>query len=250
MGLFRKLFDFNQRTEPMSKEEIIKKTDKYIELDEKYYDKLYKEAERYDNLCENISYAFCSFSYSKRLKSLQKAVNYYDEKKNFYYSFGEAGKILFDESDFQHAIEPLQESEVKNEIAPFQEGFDYEYENFDFYNIDFNRDILKEYIENADQIKKHIEYEKYCSDRAGYEDEGHYQEALRIQKLYKRLPKDILKQIKSNDGILQSKLYKLFPDFSPSTIKREVEKLVSNNQISKEKKGSSYALYLNKNQNI
>lgn len=190
--------------------------------------------DKYENACSEAESAFYDmFDLSKRIKLLEKAISKYDEWKNFCYEKGDAGKRYFDDAYSVASKRPY--TPIERDLSGDYVG---EYENADFTNIEFLKSVLEYYVSHPDEAKAHLhdEYVFYC----GGPDE--YEFLMKVQSL----PKDLLKIIKQNDGIMQKDLYGMFDERMKSHIQKTIKELSAKNKIIAVKSGNSYMLTIRK----
>lgn len=204
-------------------EEEIYFEDHFLDHAEKLYDQFYDvcwtlEKDFYDN-----------FDLNHRIKMLEKAVQKYEKWKNFCYEKGNAGIAYFNENcdDIEKYPFPPVERDMNGEYVD-------EFETADFRNIDFLTDLLNEYKTNPEKSKSHLkeEYIYYCGGQKEYD--------LMLKR--ESLPKDLLKVIQKNSGILQKDLYPLFDAELKSIIPTTIKELAAANKITMTKSKNSYAL--------
>lgn len=187
----------------------------------------------YEDACEKVRQLFYSdFDLKHRIKALEKALQKFEEWKDFCYDKGDAGKKYFDDA-----------YSVYN--SPYVPGnrdmngdYKAEYENAEFCNADFLKSVLSVYTTKPDESAAHLleEHIFYCGGKEEYEF------MLKLQSL----PKDLLKVIKQNDGILQKDLYGLFDERLKSHIPKVVKDLSAKGKIISVKSGNSYMLRIKK----
>ena len=213
---------------------------KYVEIQEDddfedhYSYKADSLMDKYENACSEAESAFNNmFDLSKRVKLLEKAISKYEEWKNFCYEKGDAGKRYFEDAYSAASTHPY--SPIERDMSGEYIG---EYENADFTDIDFLKSVLEYYTSHPDEVKAHLhdEYIFYC----GGPDE--YEFLMKVQSL----PKDLLKIIKQNDGIMQKDLYGMFDERMKSHIQKAVKELSAKGKIIAVKSGNSYMLTIRK----
>ncbi len=190
--------------------------------------------DKYENACSEAESAFYDmFDLSKRINLLEKAISKYDEWKNFCYEKGDAGKRYFD--DAYSAASKRSYVPIERDMSGDYVG---EYENADFSNIEFLKSLLEYYASHPNESKAHLhdEYVFYC----GGQDE--YEFLMKVQSL----PKDLLKIIKQNDGIMQKDLYGMFDERMKSHIQKTINELSAKGKIIAVKSGNSYMLTIRK----
>ena len=219
-----------QHSDSPKKSKSFEEIEEEIYFEDHYMDKAESLSDQYDEICFNLECDFGEiFDLNKRIKMIEKAINKFNEWKDFCYSKGNAGRTYFDENYSPHS---------KNIFVPTERDFngDYvsEFETADFHNIDFLQDLLNEYITEPEKSKEHLKNEHifYCG---GLEE---YEFMLKKQSL----SKDVLKVIKKNEGILQKDLYSLFDKRLKSHIPKAVKELSASGKIIAEKSGNSYSL--------
>ncbi len=187
----------------------------------------------YEDACEKVRQLFYSdFDLKHRIKALEKALQKYKEWKDFCYDKGNAGKKYFDDaySVYNRPYIPGNRD--------MDGDYEAEYENAEFCNADFLKSVLSEYTTKPDESAAHLleEHIFYCGGKEEYEF------MLKLQAL----PKDLLKAIKQNDGILQKDLYGLFDERLKSHIPKVIKDLSAKGKIISVKSGNSYMLRIRK----
>lgn len=213
---------------------------KYVEMqkDDSFEDNYSYKADslmdKYEKACGEAESAFYDmFDLAKRIKILEKTISKYDEWKNFCYEKGDAGKRYFDDAYSAASKRPY--SPVDRDMSGDYVG---EYENADFTDIEFLKSILEYYTSHPDEAKSHLhnEYVFYCGGPEEYEF------LMKVQSL----PKDLLKIIKQNDGIMQKDLYGMFDERMKSHIQKAVKELSAKGKVIAVKSGNSYMLTIRK----
>lgn len=82
---------------------------------------------------------------------------------------------------------------------------------------------------------QYIEELKYMEDNM--------ERLLQVETIKKSLKNDVLNMIKENDGILQTTLYKTFPEELRQDVIEQITNLYHEKRITKEKSGRTYALH-------
>lgn len=183
---------------------------------------------QYEDVCENVSSTFYHmFDLNRRIKMLEKAIAKYNEWKNYCYDKGAAGIEYFDSSSAYSDNYYPMERDLSGDYI-------FEFDNREFCNIDFLKALHSEYISRPEESKKHLEDEKIYF----YGGPEKYAKYLKRQSL----PKEVLKVINGNDGILQKDLYPLFDDYLRNDIQKIVKDLIQKDKITAVKSGNSYML--------
>lgn len=136
-----------------------------------------------------------------------------------------------------------------------------------YYNVNKSLDVRKNYAALKSQIlfwkdtKKLCQskgecFEKWCSDIIADEDlinqreeelkyiEDNMERLLKNEELKKNMRNDVLSLIIYNDGVLQTDIYKSYPQELKDSIIEEISALCQDGVIYKEKSGRTYALHL------
>lgn len=95
---------------------------------------------------------------------------------------------------------------------------------------------FNEFIVKSQESIDNIKHYKYIEDNID--------ELLKIEELKENMKRNIISLITNNDGILQTDIYKSYPQELKDTVIEHISELCSNGVIYKEKSGRTYALHL------
>ncbi len=207
-----------------------------FEFEDKYADTAGNKLDKYEEICSEIENMFYDvFNINQRIKIIKKALKTFDDYKDYCYSKGHGGEVYFNNNaeiyiDKNYIFTP-KERNIQDDYTP-------EYEEANFTNINFLKNLLDEYENNTDISKKHLHEEEifYYGGREEYD----------YMLSVKNLRKNVLKTLKKNDGILQTEFYKLFNTRLKSDLMGELAALSSEGLINRQKHGSTYKLTLPK----
>jgi len=149
-----------------------------------------------------------------KIKQCQKAIDVFHKAKTFCYNIGKGGTIYF-----QDMWEHLHNS--KNPKFSYIESVEKE---------------LLFMSTNYETAKQQLIDKKSNRERRAL-----------IKQFNEHVDRFLLELIEDNDGILQTNVYPHFEEFYLPSTKRAIKKLSDNGSIIREKSGSTYKLFIDKN---
>ena len=149
-----------------------------------------------------------------KIKQCQKAIDVFYKAKTFCYNKGKGGTIYF-----QDMWEHLHNSKIPN-----------------FSYIDSVEKELLFMTTNYDIANQQLKDKKLKNENRRL-----------IKQFNKHIDRFLLELIEENNGILQTDVYPHFEEFYLPSTKRAIKNLSDNGSIVREKSGSTYKLFINKN---